>query len=32
MNTFFIIAAVLTAVYGFAAVGYYYGFKNWSPM
>jgi hypothetical protein len=32
MNTFFIIIIVLAAVYGFAAVGYYYAFKNWKPM
>lgn len=32
MNILLIIAAVLAAVYGFAAVGYYYAFKNWSPM
>jgi hypothetical protein len=29
MNSLFIIAVLLGAVYGFAAVGYYYGFKNW---
>jgi hypothetical protein len=29
MNTLFIIAALVAAVYCFAAVGYYYGFKNW---
>ncbi len=32
MNILFTITAVLAAVYCFAAVGYYYGFKNWSPM
>lgn len=32
MNIFLTIAAVLAAVYGFAAIGYYYAFKNWSPM
>ncbi|HSB32888.1 MAG TPA: hypothetical protein VLG39_00380 [Nitrospirota bacterium] len=32
MNILLIIAAVLAAVYGFAAIGYYYAFKNWSPM
>ena len=32
MNILFIIAAVLAAVYCFAALAYYYGFKNWSPM
>ena len=32
MNIFLIVAALLAAVYGFAAIGYYYAFKNWSPM
>lgn len=32
MNIFIIIAIVLAAIYGFAAVVYYYGFKNWSPL
>jgi hypothetical protein len=32
MNILFIIAIVLAAVYSFAAAGYYYGFKNWSPL
>ena len=32
MNILYIIAAVLAAVYSFAAIAYYYGFKNWSAM
>jgi hypothetical protein len=32
MTIILIFAAVLAAAYGTAALSYYYGFKNWSPM
>lgn len=32
MTTILIIIAVLIAAYLFAAVTFYYGFKNWRPM
>jgi hypothetical protein len=32
MTTFLIIAAVAAAVYLYALIAYYYGFKNWNPM
>ncbi len=32
MSTFLIIVAVVAAVYIYAAVAHYYGFKNWYPM
>jgi len=32
MTTVFIIAAIFTAVYIYAAIAYYYGFKKWSPL
>ncbi len=31
MTIVFIIAAVAAAIYIYAAVAYYYGFKNWLP-
>jgi hypothetical protein len=32
MTILLIIAAVAVAIYIYAAVGYYYGFKNWYPI
>lgn len=32
MTTLLIIAAIAAAVYGYAAIAFYYGFKNWYPM
>jgi len=32
MTIVFIIAAVIAAIYIYAAVAYYYGFKNWAPL
>jgi hypothetical protein len=32
MTTFLIILAIVAAAYIFAAVTFYYGFKNWHPM
>ncbi len=32
MTTFLIIVAVIAAVYIYAAVAYYLGFKNWHPL
>ncbi len=32
MIVFLLIVAALTAAYLFAAVAFYYGFKNWHPM
>lgn len=32
MITFMFIAGVLAAAYITAAISFYYGFKNWSPM
>ena len=32
MTTFVIIATIFVAAYIFAAVTFYYGFKNWHPM
>jgi hypothetical protein len=32
MTTFVIIATIFVAAYLFAAVTFYYGFKNWHPM
>ena len=32
MMTFIIIAAIIAAIYGYAAVAYYYAYKNWYPL
>jgi hypothetical protein len=32
MTVILIIVAIATAIYIYAAVAYYYGFKNWYPM
>jgi hypothetical protein len=32
MTTFLIIAAILAVAYIFAAITFYYGFKNWYPL
>ncbi len=32
MTIFLIIVAVAAAIYIFAAIAYYYGFKNWYPL
>ena len=32
MTIVLIIAAIAAAIYIYAAVAYYYGFKNWYPM
>ncbi len=32
MTIVLIIAAIVAALYIYAAVGYYYGFKNWYPL
>ena len=32
MTIFLIIVAIVAAIYIFAAIVYYYGFKNWYPM
>jgi len=32
MTTFLIIAAIAAAVYLYAGIAFYYGFKNWYPM
>ncbi|MDH4162889.1 MAG: hypothetical protein OEW15_09415 [Nitrospirota bacterium] len=32
MKIFLIIAAAAAAVYIYAAIAFYYGFKNWYPM
>jgi len=32
MTTFLIVVAIAAAVYLFAAISFYYGFKNWNPM
>jgi hypothetical protein len=32
MTIFLTIAAIAAAIYLYAAVAYYYGFKNWFPM
>ncbi len=32
MTTFLILAAVVVGVYLFAALIFYYGFKNWNPL
>jgi hypothetical protein len=31
MTILVIIAAIAAAIYIYAAIGYYYGFKNWYP-
>jgi len=31
-NLLMIIFAVIAAIYIYAAIGYYYAFKNWNPM
>ena len=32
MATILIIAAIVAAIYIYAALAYYYGFKNWNPL
>ena len=32
MTALLIILAVVAAIYTYAAIAYYYGFKNWYPM
>ncbi len=32
MTTFLIIVAIVAAIYIYAAIAYYYGFKNWYPL
>jgi hypothetical protein len=32
MTTILIVLSALAAVYVFAAISFYYGFKNWSPL
>ena len=32
MTTFVIIVAILVTAYIFAAITFYYGFKNWHPL
>ncbi len=32
MTIFLIIAAVAAAIYIYAAIAYYYDFKNWNPL
>lgn len=32
MTTFLVIAAIVVAVYIYAAIAYYLGFKNWYPL
>jgi len=32
MTIVLIIAAIAAAIYIYAAVAFYYGFKNWNPM
>ena len=32
MTIILIIAAVVAAIYSYAGLAYYYGFKNWNPL
>ena len=32
MNVLLIIAVIFAAIYVYAAIAYYYGFKNWHPL
>lgn len=32
MTTVFIVVALAAAVYLYAAISFYYGFRNWSPV
>jgi hypothetical protein len=32
MTTLLIILAIAAAIYGYAAIAFYYGYKNWNPI
>ena len=32
MTTFLIIVAIVAAIYIYAAIAYYYAYKNWNPL
>jgi len=32
MTILLIIVAIVAAIYSYAAIGFYYGFKNWYPL